>query len=211
MGQFIDLTGTRFGKLTVIKRSENVSGCNNSRWLCKCDCGKAVVVRSNNLHSGNTNSCGCFQKEQSSRAKKTHGETKTRLYRIWALMINRCKNPNAADRKNYSERGISICPEWNNYQMFKDWSTKNGYKDGITIDRIDNNGNYEPSNCRWTTPKVQQNNRRNNVRIEYDGNTHTLAEWAELYKIPYKTFWARINRGWDIGKALAIPSRGQIA
>jgi len=138
-----DLTDQRFGKLTVIKLD-----CKDKRgeckWLCKCDCGNETVVYGSHLRKGDTVSCGCVMRT----ANKTHGESKTRLYKIWLHMKDRCNNPNGDHYCYYGGRGITYTPIWEDFNEFKSWAINNGYKDNLTIDRIDVNGNYEPDNCR---------------------------------------------------------------
>lgn len=169
MGKAIDLTGHTFCRLLVIERVENYitpKGQKHARYLCKCECGNEIKVRGHDLRTGNTKSCGCLKKETSVLVNITHGMGNTRLYRIWRGMKQRCKCESQASYKNYGGRGITVCDEWeNDFKTFYDWAMVNGYKDNLTIDRKDVNGNYEPSNCKWATYKEQANNRRNR-RVE---------------------------------------------
>lgn len=142
----------------------------------------------------------------SSNPNYKHGLKNTRLFSIWSNMKTRCYNSNSLQFKSYGARGIKICTEWlNDFKKFYDWAMSNGYDDNLTLDRIDVNGHYEPSNCRWTTSKVQANNRRTNKLLEYNGEIKTLMEWCEDHEINYKTVRDRLKRGWDIEKALECP------
>lgn len=191
--RFEDLTGNRYGKLTVVKRVYK-DGERKTHWLCKCDCGNETVVSSDNLKNGHTKSCGCLRVETSKVSLTTHGLSKTRLYKIYKGMKARTTNSSCNEYKNYGGRDIKICDEWlNDFTAFYCWAMGNGYKDGLTIDRIDVNGNYEPSNCRWATMKEQQNNRTNNHNITHNGETLTMKQWAEKLGINYKTLERRIN------------------
>lgn len=136
-----------------------------------------------------------------------HGESFTPLHNTWMHMKARCYNPNSKDYKRYGGRGISVCDSWvHNYNAFSAWSKANGYREGLTLDRIDNDKGYSPENCRWVNRKVQANNTRNCVFYMYNGETHTLAEWADLVKIPKTTLWNRIKMyGWSFEKAITTP------
>ena len=157
--KLIDLTGMRFNRLTVIKRAYSIN--KRTLWVCRCDCGKEITVESYNLRNGHTLSCGCYQKEATSKSNKTHGLTKTRVYKIWVCMKNRCYQKSYHAFRHYGGRGIIVCDEWrDNFQAFYVWAMANGYADNLSIDRIDVNGNYEPSNCRWLTMSEQNKNKR---------------------------------------------------
>lgn len=216
-----DYTGMRFGRLTVVARSDGRGGSKRG-WICRCDCGNMVTVSVANLCGGQI-SCGCARFDigkYSSEHNRTHGasyktpqnESDHRLYEVWHSMKGRCTLQTDPNYKNYGGRGITVCDEWaNNFVAFRDWAYSNGYvnaqKGQCTIDRIDVNGNYEPSNCRWVTIKQQANNKRTNRYFEIDGVTHTLAEWSEIYGVSRKLVRDRLCRGWDIQDALTKPKR----
>lgn len=186
------MQGQKFGRLTVIERVENNSR-NKPQWLCSCECGNTCVVSSELLKRGAVKSCGCAVKDGSHR--RTHGGCGTRLYQIWKNMKNRCYNPKIREYQYYGYRGITICESWlNSFESFRDWAVNNGYKDNLSIDRIDVNGNYEPSNCRWATKTEQLNNTRRNKLLTYNGRTMTVTKWAEELGISVTTLWSRLYR-----------------
>lgn len=212
MGKFVDLTGKRFNRLTVIKREENYRdkrGCPYSRWMCKCDCGNTIIVRAGELNNGHTQSCGCLNRERIAQAATRHGLGKTRLYHIYLGMIDRCfDGQNSRQYNNYGGRGITVCKEWmgaEGAKRFKQWAMENGYSNDLSLDRINVNGNYEPSNCRWVTMKVQNNNKRDNHYITIGDETKTMKQWAEEVGLNYTTLRARIDHGWDEKEAIFTP------
>lgn len=207
MSKHSDLTGQKFGKLTVIKKNGN-DKYKNIVWLCKCDCGKETIVNTTRLKSGYTKSCGCLTVEKLLERNTKHNMTHTRIYKIYQGLIQRCYNSNNPAYKNYGGRGIKVCDEWkNDFLSFYNWAINNGYNNELTLDRINNNGNYKPNNCRWVTVKKQSNNRRSNHYITYNGETHSISEWSSILKIPYSMLNHRIQRKWDIEKALFYPHR----
>ena len=189
----LDLTGQKFGRLEVISQEPSKNG--RAMWLCKCDCGSVAVVMGKLLRNGGTKSCGCFREENRSNLNKKHAQYKTRLYHIWQHMKARCNNEHNRKFPAYGGRGIRVCEEWSEFLPFYEWAIANGYSDNLTIDRIDNNGNYEPSNCRWATNKEQQNNTRKNRLVSHNGEVFTVAQLAEKYGIKKATLWARAIRG----------------
>lgn len=192
MGAKLDLTGKRFGRWLALKETdERRKG--NVMWLCKCDCGTIRKISSNSLKMGRSLSCGCYNREITTK----HGMGRTRLHGIWSKMRHRCENLDSPRASDYGGRGIKVCDEWaNSFEAFRDWALANGYSDDLTIDRIDVNGNYEPSNCRWATIKEQGRNKRNNVWLTLDGETHILTDWANITNQPKTRLWKRHKLGW---------------
>lgn len=201
-----DLTGQRFGYLEVLKRLENrmfPGGQTAPQYLCKCACGNEVVVLGQQLVHGRATSCGCYRAEAARKKFTTHGLSNTRLSRIWRGMKDRCCNPKSKIYKHYGGRGITVCDEWkDSFESFYEWAMSNGYSDELSIDRINNDGNYEPLNCRWVDDKHQCNNRRSNHVITYNGETHTLQEWAEKCGVEHTTLLRRIRKGLSIVEVL---------
>lgn len=199
MPPFKDIIGMKFGRLTVIKLN-HIKQLKRKfyYYLCKCDCGNECIVLKSSLLNGLTRSCGCYNTEirkQQCKRRVKHNLTNTRLHSIWEKMHGRCFCITSPDYKNYGGRGITVCEEWkNDFKAFYDWAMANGYEEHLTIDRIDVNGNYEPNNCRWSTQKEQQRNRRNNKLITYNNETKCLFEWAEFYNISPKLLSQRLIR-----------------
>lgn len=211
MGTLKDLTGQKFGRLTVIK--QNGHRGKKVTWLCRCECGNYITVTRDGLTCGHTKSCGCINRERmkGNKIRLTHGGTKTRLHDIWNTMKQRTENPKTINYELYGGKGITVCDEWRgSFEAFRDWAQENGYRDDLTIDRIDSNGPYSPENCRWVDWETQENNRCNNHRITYNGKTQTVSQWAREIGIKPKTLFARINdSGWSIEKALTTPTLKQ--
>lgn len=205
----LDLTGQRFGRLVAIEKTRVD---NKTAWVCKCDCGNLKIVKTGNLRCNATKSCGCLAKDtmrmiqNQYNAKRTHGMSGTRLYKIWKDIIRRTTNPNRRNYAWYGGRGITVCSEWrDSFVAFQKWATENGYDDTLSIDRIDPDGNYCPQNCRWATKKGQANNKRNNRFYTYKGETKTVAEWADATGIPYMVLIYRLNQNWDESRIFNKP------
>lgn len=197
----IDLTGQKFGRLTVIQFSRN-SNDRQAVWKCKCECGNYVEVAAIRLKNGTTKSCGCYWKEKMHERKTIFSG---RMYYIWESMKQRCENPNNSSYLRYGGRGICVCEEWHDFKNFYTWSINNGYSDDLSIDRVDNNGNYCPENCRWADKYIQANNKRSNVLIEINGEVKTAAEWSRITGIPSKNIRERLDIGWSGNDAVNIP------
>lgn len=210
MGKFIDITGQRFGRLIVSERTGTSKSGGNALWSCRCSCGQQTIIQAPDLKSGHTQSCGCLQKEVIAQISTIHSHTLNRkvspTYGSWRGMRTRCFNPNDPAYKNYGGRGITVCNRWKKFVNFlKDMGEAPVRSQ---IDRIDNNGHYNKSNCRWTTSKINNRNRRNNRLITYKGETLCLSELAEKYNIHPNTLWMRLNQyNWTLEKSLATPVR----
>lgn len=214
MGRKTDITGQKFGRLTAIKldRIEHkISGGTSHYWLFKCDCGNYIKRLKSSVTTGHTQSCGCYHKERAKEANITHGLRKTKLYKKWLDIKKRCYNSKSQYYYCYGGRGIKVCDEWlKDFSNFYNWAVANGYDESskvyqCTIDRIDVNGNYEPSNCRWVNQKVQNRNSRHCHYITYNNETHCLTEWAEITNISADKIRNRLKRNWSIEKALNTP------
>lgn len=201
-----DITNKKFGRLTVIKfiKRENYK----TYWECLCECGNKIITTQNNLQTGSTKSCGCLFKEGNNKKMNL---SHSRLYHIWRNMKARCYQKSSPSYKNYGGKGITVCDEWlNDFMPFYNWAMANGYKEELTLDRINVNGNYEPSNCRWATHKEQNNNTTRNVYITFNGLTLTRNQWAEKAGINKNTLKHRLTNKWNkwtIEDALTIPTR----
>lgn len=205
MPKFIDLTSVKFHRLTVIKRS--ASKGKGAFWECLCDCGKTITVFGQSLRTGNTRSCGCLQKDISkitaSKINKSHGKTRTKIYRAWTDMHSRCKNKNVKNYHNYGGRGITVCDEWGSFETFlKDMGDA---PDGCSIDRIDTNQGYSKNNCRWADRITQQNNTTTNRFLTFMGKTMTIANWARQTGINEDAISGRLNIGWSVEDSLTKP------
>lgn len=203
--RLIDITGQRFGRWTVVK---HIYGTKPSKWLCRCDCGNVKEIRGADLKAGRTKSCGCYMREQVRKPKK-HGMSKTKIYIKYQAMISRCKYPSNINYKAYGGRGIRVCDEWlKDFKVFYKWAMENGYKDGLTIDRINVDGNYEPSNCRFVPMSEQYNNRTDNHYLTYNGETHSISEWSRITGINAGTIKSRINTlHWSDEEAITKPAK----
>ena len=205
--KFKDLTGMRFGRLSVLELSPDRT-CGKATWICRCDCGNVTKVIGRNLTTGDTKSCGCYRRERdhgNENVKHGGSSKKERLYRIWRGMKQRCNNPNATGFSRYGGRGITVCDEWkNNYSAFREWALSHGYADDLTIDRIDNDKDYFPDNCQWATKAQQVRNRAPYTQPNYNrklysikGITRTAQEWSEEIGISQNAFYKRILKGWS--------------
>lgn len=201
-----DLAGEKFSRLKVIKYAYTRN--KRAYWLCECVCGNTKVVSTTDLKTGNTQSCGCLKHERVktfySNLNKTHGMKGTKIYSKWLSMKARCYKKSCKGYKNYGGRGIKVCDDWkNSFITFYEWAIKNGYQDNLTIERIDVNGNYEPDNCKWITNTEQQNNKKNNTYIIYNGDKHTIAEWSRIMGINKNTISGRLRKGWTTKRVLS--------
>lgn len=221
MGQFIDLTGQRFGRWTVINRAPDhftKSGNRITMWNCICDCGNEKAVIANSLRKGTTFSCGCYSAEQkgkrlAERNKKNakySGASRDRISAVWRGILQRCYNESNECFYLYGGRGIKVCEEWRaDYMAFRKWSYENGYDETApygecTLDRIDANGDYCPENCRWTTAKQQANNRRSNHLVSGFGKIQNIRSWADELQMPYDKLYHRLStRNWSVERVVA--------
>lgn len=197
-----DITGQRFGRLVAVKYMYTKQ--HNAFWEFLCDCGNTKIIAAHCVKNGNTTSCGCYRSEVTSERLSTHKKFGTREYHTWAGIKHRCTNVNGIDYKDYGGRGITYCDKWSTFEGF--WEDmQEGYSDGLSIDRINVNGNYEKSNCRWATAKEQANNMRTNLPHTYKGVTLTISQWGEKLGIPHNRIRQRLKRGWTFEDAITKP------
>jgi len=203
-----DLVGKKFGRLTVLEFSEIRK--QRAYWSCRCECGAICVVAGSNLTCAITQSCGCFQKERTSEASKTHGLSSTLLYGIWFNMRARCMKQSNKSYVNYGERGIYVCDRWKDSfeNFYEDMGPRPSTKH--SLDRIDNNGPYSPDNCRWVTNDIQASNKRSNRNITYNGKTQTFAQWCKELNLPRLKVLKRLLRGWDFEQAISVEGNARL-
>lgn len=209
--QFRDYTGSKFNHLTVIGYAGLVG--KNQYWYCRCDCGNISRTNTSKLRSGRSKSCGCMVAVWASERTKTHGHTcgeNKRLYGIWRRMLRRCSAESDGGWPNYGGRGIKVCDRWKKFESFlADMGTP---EKGMGIDRIDNDGDYCPENCRWADLETQGSNKRNNAMVEYMGESMTVTQLAKRHNLPVNLVFARLGRGWSPGDAIlpeTVSSRGK--
>lgn len=191
MPRLIDLAGRKFGRLLVKERDFSSK---RTKWICECKCGKIKSIQSTHLLSGATTSCGCYQKEKAKESNEIHGLTRTSLHNRWKALKQRCLNPKSSRYDDYGNRGITLCEEWLDFENFHEWAIKNGYKEGLSLDRIDNDKGYYPTNCRWTTEITQNRNKRNVVWVNNGDSKIRLREVSEFTKVNYNTLYARYEK-----------------
>ena len=205
--------GDRYGRLTIIREVEQTRSAHSvtRRFLCKCDCGNEVVCRITNLRSGITKSCGCYKKYVASHRRDCHHLKNTRIYRIWSGMKRRCYNKHNEHFDRYGGRGIVVCEEWKtDFMNFYDWAMVSGYKDGLSIDRIDNNGNYEPSNCRWATQKQQVLNSTGIIKCSVGGTDASLTDIAEILGVSFRRIRRIVylfEKGYSVSELLSLAKK----
>ena len=192
MPKAIDISGNRYGHLIALYRDEK----DHSRWYCRCDCGKVKSIPYSNFKYGTTKSCGCGQgKPGTENNSYKHGGAKTKLHNVWKSMRQRCRNKNCHDYKWYGGVGIDICSEWDDFSKFREWADSSGYKEGLTIERIDSTKNYSPENCTWKTIQEQQQNKKSNHLLEYYGEVHPMSVWSRKINMKYSKLSWQISTG----------------
>ena len=190
--KIIDMTGKRFSRLLVLRQADRKNG--KVHWLCKCDCGKETIVHGTKLRNGHTKSCGCLQKDTISEIRKTHGHSRTPLYVRWTGIKQRCLNENHTSYNRYGGKGIHICEQWLDYEVFKEWAERNNYKPELELDRIDNSKGYNPENCRWVSKKMNSQNRDSKVMLSENTLTVTIKRLAKENSLTYTCLMSRYYR-----------------
>lgn len=206
-GELKDLVGMKYGRLTVLEFVEKRGRF--PYWLCKCDCGNTAIKPGYSMMQGYTKSCGCLAKENTvkmQKGRRLYNHSGEKIMSVWRTMVSRCECQNNPSYKRYGARGIYVCDDWKDPDKFAEWAYSNGYAEGYSIERIDNNGPYSPENCRFASPKEQANNRRTNVIVEHNGVKKTIAEWSEEAAVNASTLYYRYHHGWDFGLALIAPA-----
>jgi hypothetical protein len=193
----LELAGQKFSRWLVLEKGD-LDHRGNVLWLCRCDCGTERFVRGSEIYLGNSTSCGC--------TRRRHGMTKTRTFKSWDSMKQRCLNPNSPDYSRYGGLGITVCERW--LSSFENFLADMGERpDGKSLDRIDNDGNYEPSNCRWATASEQQFNKKANLKLEYQGQIRSIVDLSSESGVPLKILRWRLDNGWNTARAIETPVR----
>lgn len=206
MPKFVDHTGKRFGYLVALRKESRDSKHGKvAYWYCRCDCGNEKWISANNLTRGNCISCGCKQEEHLNHKINPLKRDNPRIYRIWSGMKIRCFCKNSSRYADYGGRGITICDEWMVFDNFCLWALSNGYEDGLTIERLNNDKSYCPDNCTWIKLEEQVKNKRNLRIYTYKGQTMHLAAWARLYNMSYSLLYDRLDSGMSFEDAITIP------
>ena len=203
-GPKVDEVGNKYGRLTVVSYAGKL-GAHNA-WNCVCECGKTKVVSVTSLHKGATQSCGCLHNELLAKRSSKYSVHDRRLYHSWKAMLRRCEDEKNKYFYNYGGRGIKVCDEWHDFETFAKWAIGHGYSNELTIDRIDNNGDYNPYNCRWSTKIEQENNKRTNRKVTIDGAEKNLCQWCRQFGINPITVQSRLRLGWDVETAIKTPT-----
>lgn len=207
MSKLIDLTGQRFGRLTVIKRTEEIATNKSAKWNCICDCGNYCIKASSSLRKFEKSSCGCWKAEITSKLFKKYDIKNKKLYEVWQGMRSRCNYKGNSDYHNYGGRGIKISTEWRDYNVFQKWAIEHGYIQGLTIERIDVDGNYCKENCCWIENKIQAQNTRKVRRFIYKDKVYTIRQLSDIFNVNHRTLVNRLTvLNWDVERAITEPA-----
>lgn len=190
----IDITGKKYGRITAL-RIDGRNKAGEIMWRCACDCGAETTIASRSLRSGNTTSCGCYKRMMAKKRLEKHGMSHTHIYQVWCSMKGRCLRSSSKDYPYYGGRGITVCDEWKCFDAFYEWAMEAGYKDGLSIERVNVNDGYHPANCTWIRVEKQSENRRNTLKAEYNGEIKRVKEWSRLLGLNYNTVRAYIRQG----------------